>query len=71
MSEYIVDVRGQMPDVVYENQREEIVRCRDCKHASSSGATCYHWMTLDVFENPVPSHVEPDRFCAWGKRRNK
>lgn len=62
MSEYIVEVRGQMPDAVYENQREEIVRCRDCvwyeameyrRHCDRTGSF----------------QIEPDGFCKWGERK--
>lgn len=55
---------------------EEIVRCRDCMFAQGTAAKkpktvyCTHFITLDCFENPVPSKVKPDGFCAWGKRRD-
>ena len=47
---------------------EEIVRCQDCKrfsldnsdHDYRSGWWCHRWNT---------DMVEPDGFCAWGKRR--
>lgn len=49
--------------------REEIVRCRDCKHYSE-----YEWvMVTDVsdvchfFGGGVK--VEPDGFCKWGERK--
>lgn len=45
-----------------------IVRCRDCRHYGKNSVKCYRWMTLDCFENPVPSDVKPDGFCAWGER---
>ena len=52
---------------------QPIVRCRDCKHhidTPKRGCRCYRWMTLDCYENPVPSEVNPDGFCAWGERRD-
>lgn len=49
------------------HQQEGIVRCRDCKHAAAKGSVCYYFMTIDTWENPVPSEVEPDGFCKWGK----
>ena len=49
--------------------RERIVRCRDCERATKNGTRCYHFMTLDCWENPVPSEVEPDGYCKWGVRR--
>ena len=49
--------------------REEIVRCRDCKHYSD-----HEWVLVtdvsDVchfFGDGVK--VEPDGFCKWGVRR--
>ena len=52
-----------------------IVRCRDCIFALGTASkraktvACTHFITVDSFENPVPSDVEPDGFCAWGKRK--
>ncbi len=47
--------------------REKIVRCKDCKrfsldnsdHDYRSGWWCHRWNT---------DMVNPDGFCAWGKR---
>lgn len=82
MSEYIVDVRGQMPDI-YTN--EEIVRCRDCKHAtelvddeglpiegledwfSCHGNLVTSWDYYN--DEPKSNPVEPDGFCKWGERK--
>lgn len=68
MSEYITDERGEV--------HGEIVRCRDCKHYESS-----RWYESAIFP-PLGTDiehvcvffadgvkVEPDGFCAWGKRR--
>lgn len=52
---------------------EEIVRCRDCNNYFETpmrGFRCMHWITLDCYENPVPSKVEPDGYCAWGCRKD-
>ena len=71
MSEYIVDVTG-LESGDYAIAREEIVRCKDCKHYIDTprrGSRCVYWMTLDCFENPIPSEVYPDGFCAWGERK--
>lgn len=75
MSEYIVEVIGQMPNAIYERALEEIVRCRDCKHMH----TVYSWLGMDVDEcwlhaDPETgalgkNRTEPDGFCAWGERR--
>lgn len=66
MAEYVVDRENVWP---YGSQREEVVRCRDCKHYSE-----HEWILVtdvsDVchfFGDGVK--VEPDGFCAWGKRR--
>ena len=70
MSEYIYGTDGHEGHWL---TGEEIVRCRDCKHhvdTPKRGCRCYHWMTLDCYENPVPSEVEPNGFCAWGERRD-
>lgn len=62
MSEYIVEVRGQMPDAVYENQREEIVRCRDCIYYDDYLGSCVRGNAHQV------RAAEPDGFCKWGER---
>ena len=52
----------------------QVVRCRDCEHATDDGYGCtlfgrreqvgsYRW-------EDVPAEVEPDGFCAWGGRRD-
>ena len=66
MSEYVVNRENIWP---YGSQREEIVRCRDCKrfavdqsdHDYRSGWWCHRWNT---------DMVKPDGFCAWGERRD-
>ena len=67
MSEYIVEVTGQIPDAIYERELIEIVRCRDCVDANKvetrfSGEQ-YACMRFEDYT------VEPDGFCAWGERR--
>lgn len=63
MSEYIVEVTGQMPDAIYERELAEIVRCRDCKFFDAPG-NIGQWCTLLEFgmENIA------DGFCAWGAK---
>ena len=84
MSEYIIEWSGigrqlaelsyTKPQIVWpkyirkERLREEIVRCRDCKHYRE-----HEWMiATDVsdvcffFADGVK--VAPDCFCAWGER---
>lgn len=76
MSEYIVNLEGELGMVLAVAcvgagfSREEIVRCRDCKHYSK-----YEWIiATDVsdvchFWHGEPTKVEPDGFCAWGERK--
>lgn len=75
MAEYIVDYEliplkwregYGLSDV---DLTEEVVRCRDCAYSFDSGSRCRKWRTQDCFENSIPEHVEPDGFCAWGKRK--
>jgi len=65
MAEYVVDFYSEHDGV----RCEEVVRCRDCgwfkqdgsDHEHRSGWWCKWWGT-DL--------VRPDKFCAWGKRRD-
>lgn len=56
-------------------RREEIVRCRDCVHAVigfADGETSRSTMGCDRFDRPHRrniAEVEPDGFCAWGRKR--
>ena len=65
-------------DVMVSRQREEIVRCRDCRHCCEDRRdTSIGWVSVLVCDSEqwstsslIPSHkVEPDGFCAWGERR--
>jgi len=76
MSEYIYERPDEPAKVIRDRwnvriewdfkQREEIVRCRDCKAMrvkyGNTGIEC--WM------NGEPFTVEPNGFCAWAKRRD-
>lgn len=76
MSEYIYehgrchDHFGKPLNAPMLTQREEIVRCRDCKYYYDvddlDDAQC-HWFT-DCYDQPV-YWAEPDGFCKWGKRK--
>ena len=85
MSEYIVDgavpnhtVRVEDEREVYWHMthlpvREEIVRCRDCKHAmpDTSGRKCYEgYLWCDELTEGIGFSVAPSDFCAWGERRD-
>lgn len=64
--------------------KESIVRCRDCENASEEYIVehsemepcpdgkldCLHFSQWDYYDD-MPGHffVEPDGYCAWGKRR--
>lgn len=79
MSEYIIwesdktettDNLGMKHGVSHFEKREEIVRCRDCKHYNDQEpggeiGTC----NLGLEDTGLVSIVEPDGFCAWGERR--
>lgn len=51
--------------------REEIVRCRDCKHYDphpTDGGVCF---LPDGDGGFAYWEVEPDGFCKWGEKRDK
>lgn len=77
MSEYIINLDGELGMALAVAcagagfTREEIVRCRDCKHgykADLSG-NWYECMKPDGNGDYARWDVEPDGFCAWGERR--
>ena len=66
-------------DVMVSRQREEIVRCRDCKHSyEDRRCTSTGWVDVIVCESKqwstsslMPNHtVKNDGFCKWGERRD-
>ena len=67
MSEYIVEVEGQMPDAIYERELTEIVRCRDCRYYEETG-NC-NW--FECSSCWLLAEVTSDGFCAWGERREE
>ena len=59
MAEYIVEEPSNRS--ASWRVHERIVRCRDCE-----------WFDYDICackRRPLHMAVEPDGFCAWGKRR--
>lgn len=60
MSEYIVNMSGDWANKQGE-KLTEIVRCRDCKFCMAYMAGTY----CDYMAHAI----EPDGFCAWGKRK--
>lgn len=83
MSEYIVDLTPKLYTDLRFKRGEEIVRCRDCKHAhpvfwperddvpddwvDCTGPLVETWDYYD--DEPKDNPVKPDGFCAWGERR--
>lgn len=49
-------------DVLLSRQREEIVRCRDCREYNTE---LYKYISCEL----LGRYVEPDGFCAWGERK--
>lgn len=67
MSEYIVEINGQMPDAIYERELTEIVRCDSCKYYdecwTSEVYTDRHWC------DRLTVYMPPNGFCSFGERR--
>ena len=76
MSEYIVDVTG-LGAGDYAIAKQEIVRCRDCKHmhvwdvSSIYGNHDHDTVFCLRFVDGMRMTVEPDGFCSWGERADK
>ena len=75
-----VVVDGTMAITGVTAQREEIVRCRDCAHAirlegepaeaRPGMLNCVYFSQWDYYDDePGVWLVEPDGFCAWGRRK--
>lgn len=70
MTEYIIECDYDVDDgIVTGEVREQIVRCRDCKHYCKSNVDedgegepswCMYW---------EHEWLRDDGFCAWGERR--
>lgn len=76
MSEYVYGTDGHEGHWL---TGEEIVRCRDCKHAHHyhpfNPYTCKpseieDWYCEWHSNAEGASEIEPDGFCAWGERRD-
>ena len=64
MTEYIIEVEYDTFNGTFtQKRREEIVRCRDCKHCMAYWQSDY----CDYFKHVTN---DPDGFCAWGERRD-
>lgn len=68
------DLHGDMNTPLYKaimgvmasRQREEIVRCGDCKEFAFGNVECETVDWCDYWDAFVES---PDGFCAWGERK--
>ena len=75
MSEFIIEINGQIPDAIYERELTEIVRCRDCKYATITvlGRCKYcelFWLPdVDGYGADPQVNLPGDFYCAWGERR--
>ena len=89
MAEYVMDYDGwaegipigeylKVRDAMHARKREEIVRCRDCKHArvfhplnpiTGVPAGIEVWRCEHFWNADELPEVEPDGFCAWGERK--
>ena len=63
-------------DAMHARKREEVVRCRDCEHARhyhpfymGKRSPIEEWYCQWHSNAEGASDIEPDGFCAWGKRR--
>lgn len=71
MAEYVTEWGESVADFTV---REEVVRCRDCKHSLKDGTLCQFfasWVPVaggDEYAE-MPADVEPDGFCAWATRK--
>lgn len=74
MSEYTEHVWQEYHYKGYEpiHQREQIVRCAECRFSCFEGERCRKWkrtVALNDYEfMEVAAKVEPDGFCKWGER---
>ena len=56
-----------------ERRREEIVRCRDCKHFTPEGTHKFENGKVNAdyckYVRGWMLQITPDGFCAWGERK--
>ena len=70
MAEYICELTDDYPGVEFGSddysgtveQRERIVRCRDCSMYDAEDGMCLR----DPEHTGRGWHANPDGFCAWG-----
>ena len=66
MSEYIT---AWLDDIDMAHVREEIVRCKDCKHCVADPEPIDPGWPM-MCEETGRDMLEPEGFCAWGERRD-
>ena len=83
MAEYVFEIDETRSDAMGNmpcERREEVVRCRDCKNAFELEGgwaidfpgkfNCSRYAQWDYYDDePGVWLVEPDGFCAWGRRK--
>lgn len=75
MTEYIIECEAGKNGIRYTHRHEEIVRCRDCKHATIStiGVCKYCEMfvrpDVDGYGADPQVNLPLDFFCSWGERK--
>ena len=81
MSEYIVEMPKEPAKVVRDGwnvriewqykQREEIVRCRDCKFCDYD--VFAYWCCREKYREFEVDSLDGERmgFCAWGERKER
>lgn len=57
-----------MDDVACELEKNEIVRCKDCKFLNRYDMSCRRW-SHDNGVCYMAKHISNEGFCAWGERR--
>lgn len=68
MSERIMDT------ATMEYTKEEIIRCRDCKHFDDAWVSCNYficgyWDSEAKEDVLMRQQVNPNGFCAWAEKR--
>lgn len=70
MREVIVAIDPIGEGLAHHVMREEVVRCRDCKHwretPMADGSKGHRRSGVMTFVEP-----DPDGFCSWGERRKE
>lgn len=81
IGEYVVSLTAKTFTDLRSHRHEQIVRCRDCKHArhESNWQPDKRRKPIDLWlceaewceglEGDSPC-VKPDGFCAWGERKD-